>query len=50
MCPVLVIGTVYLPVIRQVLCRVYTVVFVEIVDTKEVRQTFEVARDYELMA
>jgi len=50
MCPVSVIGTVYFPVIRQVLCRVYTVVFMEMVDTKGVRQTFEVARDYELMA
>jgi len=43
-------GTIYLPVIRQVLCRIYTAVFVEMVDTKGVRQAFEVARDYELMA
>ena len=50
MCPVLVMGTVYLPIIRQVVRRIYTAVLMEMVDTKEVRQTFEVARDYELMA
>jgi len=36
--------------IRQVLCRAYTAVFMEMVDTKGVRQAFEVARDYELRA
>jgi len=43
-------GTVYLPVIKQVLCRVYTAVFMETVDTKGIRQVFEVARGYELTA
>lgn len=42
-------GTVYLPVIKQVLCRVCIAVFMEMVDTKGVRQAFEVARDYELV-
>jgi hypothetical protein len=49
--PVSVMGTVYLSVIRQVLCRVVnTAGFIEMVDTKGVRQAFEIARDYELRA